>query len=28
MQLLARGWAAWRGIAWGLGATPPRLWRT
>ena len=28
MQLLARVWAAWRGIAWGLGATPPRLWRT
>jgi urease accessory protein len=28
MQLLTRVWAAWRGIAWGLGAPPPRIWRT
>ena len=28
MQLLMRTWAAWRGIAWGLNATPPRVWRT
>jgi urease accessory protein len=28
MQLLSRVWAAWRGVAWGLAATPPRVWRT
>lgn len=28
MQLLTRVWADWRGIAWELGATPPRIWRT
>ena len=28
MQLLLRVWTAWRSIAWGLGATPPRVWRT
>jgi urease accessory protein len=28
MQLLLRVWAAWRDVAWGLSATPPRVWRT
>jgi urease accessory protein len=28
MQLLKQVWAAWRGTAWGLDATAPRLWRT
>jgi urease accessory protein len=28
MQLLRDVWAAWRGAAWGLAATPPRVWRT
>jgi urease accessory protein len=28
MQLLKQVWAAWRGTAWELAATPPRLWRT
>jgi len=28
MQLLQLVWAAWRGAAWGLAATPPRVWRT
>ena len=28
MQLLREVWAAWRGAAWGLAATPPRVWRT
>ena len=28
MQLLKQVWAAWRGTAWELPATPPRLWRT
>ena len=28
MQLLKQVWAAWRGAAWQLDATPPRLWRT
>jgi urease accessory protein len=28
MQLLGRVWTAWRGIAWGLAAPPPRVWRT
>jgi urease accessory protein len=28
MQLLKQVWAAWRGTAWQLAATPPRLWRT
>lgn len=28
MQLLRDVWAAWRGTAWGLAATPPRVWRT
>jgi urease accessory protein len=28
MQLLNQVWAAWRGVAWGLGAAAPRLWRT
>ena len=28
MQLLKQVWAAWRGVAWGLDATAPRLWRT
>jgi hypothetical protein len=26
--LLKQVWAAWRGTAWELAATPPRLWRT
>jgi len=28
MQLFKQVWAAWRGVAWQLDATPPRLWRT
>jgi urease accessory protein len=28
MKLLVGTWAAWRGAAWALAATPPRLWRT
>jgi urease accessory protein len=28
MQLFKQVWAAWRGTAWQLDATPPRLWRT
>jgi len=28
MQLLKQVWAAWRGAAWELPATAPRLWRT
>ena len=28
MQLFKQVWAAWRGVAWHLDATPPRLWRT
>lgn len=28
MRLLQQVWAAWRGVGWGLAATPPRLWRT
>ena len=28
MQLFKQVWAAWRGVAWQLAATPPRLWRT
>jgi urease accessory protein len=28
MQLLSRLWGAWRGLSWGLGAVPPRVWRT
>jgi urease accessory protein len=28
MQLLKDVWAAWRGSAWNLVATPPRVWRT
>jgi urease accessory protein len=28
MQLLKKVWAAWRGTAWELPATAPRLWRT
>ena len=28
MQLFKQVWAAWRGAAWQLDATPPRLWRT
>ena len=28
MQLLKQVWAAWRGTAWELSATAPRLWRT
>jgi urease accessory protein len=28
MHLLKQVWAAWRGTAWELAATPPRLWRT
>ena len=28
MQLLKQVWSAWRGTAWALAATPPRLWRT
>jgi urease accessory protein len=28
MQLLKQVWATWRGAAWGLDATAPRLWRT
>lgn len=28
MQLLAAVWAAWRGVAWGMSATSPRIWRT
>ena len=28
MQLLKLVWSAWRGTAWALAATPPRLWRT
>jgi urease accessory protein len=28
MQLLAQVRAAWRQLAWGLKAEPPRIWRT
>lgn len=28
MALLARAWASWREVAWGLPAVPPRVWRT
>jgi urease accessory protein len=28
MQLLKQVWAAWRGVAWDLAASAPRLWRT
>jgi urease accessory protein len=28
MQLLAQVRAAWRQLAWGLQAEPPRIWRT
>jgi hypothetical protein len=28
MALLAAVRAAWRGVAWGLAANPPRVWRT
>jgi urease accessory protein len=28
MQLLAQVRAAWRSVAWGLAAEPPRIWRT
>ena len=28
MQLLHAVWAAWRPLAWGLPACPPRIWRT
>jgi urease accessory protein len=28
LQLLVRVRAAWRQLAWGLGAEPPRIWRT
>ncbi len=28
MQLLHAVWAAWRPLAWGLAAQPPRVWRT
>ena len=28
MRLLQQVWGAWRGVGWGLAATPPRLWRT
>ncbi len=28
MQLLSAVWARWREVGWGLGAVPPRVWRT
>jgi urease accessory protein len=28
MTLLQAAWAAWRPLAWGLAACPPRVWRT
>ena len=28
MQLLGAVWAAWRPLAWGMGACAPRVWRT
>jgi urease accessory protein len=28
MNLLTQVWQRWRALAWGLGATPPRVWRT
>jgi urease accessory protein len=28
LQLLHAVWAAWRPLAWGMAACPPRVWRT
>jgi len=28
MELLQRIWRAWRPLAWGVAATPPRVWST